>query len=164
MTIRKFETILKENPDKEVKIGLSKRKIKTIDIASMPFGQFVDLENYLQNNQYQEFSNIFVKRFQFVRAKHLASILTNYGLQKKELFSQFIWVFDPPSFGEPTQETVGSELRKEFVEEFGAYVVLTDLVCKGQIVNYKEVEKWQLQEFLFWANYLSGQRILENVK
>jgi hypothetical protein len=62
------------------------------------------------------------------------------------------------------KETVGSELRKDFVKEFGNYVILTDLICKGQLVNYKKVEKWKLDEFLFWANYLSGQKIIENVQ
>jgi hypothetical protein len=32
------------------------------------------------------------------------------------------------------------------------------------LVDYKKVESWKLGEFLFWANYLSGQKIIENVK
>jgi len=39
-----------------------------------------------------------------------------------------------------------------------------DVVCKGVIVNYKDVEQWKVREFFFWANYLKGQKIVENVK
>ena len=94
----------------------------------------------------------------------MASILIDYQQQKEKLYENYPYIFNPPQYGEPEKETIGSELRREFVEEFGNWVVLTDVICKGNLTRYKEVEKWKLSEFLFWANYLTGQKIIENVK
>ena len=80
------------------------------------------------------------------------------------MFEKYPYISDPPIYGEGVKETMGSELRKDFVTEFGTWVVLTDKVCKGRLVDYKAVEQWNVSEFLFWANYISGQKIIENVK
>lgn len=144
----------------------STKRWRTVKIKSMPFHLFVDLERFLEESNYIDFCIIFVKKFfwQKIYVHNLYTILEDYGKQKTELFEQYQWVFNPPQYGEMQQETIGTDLRKDFVKEFGSYVVLMDVVCKGDITKYKEVEKWTVEEFLFWANYLSGQKIIENVK
>jgi len=87
-----------------------------------------------------------------------------YARQKKELIEENDFIFNPPQYGEPQKQTIGTELRSEFVERFGNYVVLMDVICKGDMTKYKEVEQWKVRDFFFWANYLKGQKIVENVK
>jgi hypothetical protein len=144
----------------------SKKKFKTKDISKMRFGDFVDLENCILDADFKSFCNIFVDKYfwQTVYVHNLKSIVQDFADQKEKLFENYQYIFNPPHYGEITQDTIGSELRKDFVKEFGNYVILTDLVCKGRLVDYKLVEGWKLEEFLFWANYLSGQKIIENVK
>ncbi len=142
----------------------SNKKFRTKDISKIHFGKFVELEFCLENADFYNFCNIFVNKFQFVYVHNLKVIVQNYADQKEKLFENYQYIFNPPIYGEVTPDTVGSELRKDFVKEFGNYVVLTDVICSKQNINYKEIEKWSLEDFLFWANYYSGQRIIENVK
>jgi hypothetical protein len=101
--------------------------------------------------------------YQTVYVHNLRPIVEDFGNQKAALKEKYYYIFDPPQYGEPVKESIGTEVRKDFVNEFGNWVVLMDLVCKDKS-KYKEVEGWKLEEFLFWANYLSGQKIVENVK
>lgn len=153
--------IVKENPDYQIE-GFDVLAFDCYDIFQLTISELSDLDRYLENSDYKEFCDIFVKGKP--DSTHLFKIIEDFGKQKQTLRVTYRYVFDPPVYGEPTQETVGSELRKDFVEEFGSYVILMDLVCKGDMTKFKEVENWTVEQFFFWANYLSGQRILENIK
>ena len=144
----------------------SKRTFKVSDIQELTFDQFVDCENFIENEQFKEFCTIFVKRkwWQTIYLHELEAIILEYARQKKELIEENDFIFNPPQYGEPQKQTIGSELRNEFVERFGNYVVLMDVICKGDMTKYKEVELWKVRDFFFWANYLKGQKIVENVK
>ena len=144
----------------------STKKFKTIDIESIKFSKFVDCERYIEESNYHDFCKIFVKKkfYETIYIHNLAYILKDYGNQKEKLIEKYNWVFNPPCYGEPTKETVGSELRKDFVSEFGSYVILTDVICQKQNVNHLQIEEWEVERFMFWANYYSGQKIIENVK
>jgi hypothetical protein len=172
ITLKKFEQ-LKDKP--EVKLNFFTRwqfgrtKIKRYkfnNIQDLTFDKFVDCENFIENEQFKEFCSIFVKRkfWQTIYLHELETIVLDYARQKKELIEENDFIFNPPQYGEPTKETIGSELRREFVERYGNYVILMDVVCKGDMTKYKEVEQWKVRDFFFWANYLKGQRIVENVK
>ena len=141
----------------------SNKKFKTNNIEDLLFADFVDAERFVEEQNYYDFCSIFVKSKR-IYIHNMASILIDYQQQKEKLYENYPYIFNPPQYGEPDKETIGSELRREFVEEFGNWVVLTDVICKGNLTRYKEVEKWKLSEFLFWANYISGVKILENVK
>jgi hypothetical protein len=144
----------------------SNKRFKTKNIEQLTFTDFVDAERFLEDYDFYNFCSIFVKRKwgQTIYVHNLKSIVEDFGNQKASLKEKYYYIFDPPQYGELAKESIGTEVRKDFVNEFGNWVVLMDLVCKGQLVNYKKVEKWKLEEFLFWANYLSGQKIIENVK
>jgi hypothetical protein len=172
ITLKKFEQ-LKDKP--EVKLNFFTRwqfgrtKIKRYkfnNIQDLSFDKFIDCENFIENEQFKEFCSIFVKRkfWQTIYLHELETIVLDYARQKKELIEENDFIFNPPQYGEPTKETIGSELRREFVERYGNYVILMDVVCKGDMTKYKEVEQWKVRDFFFWANYLKGQRIVENVK
>lgn len=141
----------------------SNKQFKTVNIEELTFSDFVDAERFIEEQNYYDFCRIFVKSKR-IYIHNMPMILIDYQNQKELLFEKYQYIFNPPQYGEPQKETVGSELRKEFVQEFGNWVILTDVICKGSLVRYKEVENWKLSEFLFWANYLTGQKILENVK
>ena len=144
----------------------SKRTFKVNNIQELTFDQFVDCENFIENEQFKDFCSIFVKRkwWQTIYLHNLEVIVLEYARQKKELIKENDFIFNPPQYGEPQKQTIGTELRQEFVERFGNYVVLMDVVCKGDMTKYKEVEQWKVRDFFFWANYLKGQKIVENVK
>ena len=141
----------------------SNKKFKTNNIEDLLFADFVDAERFVEEQNYYDFCSIFVKSKR-IYIHNMASILIDYQSQKEKLYENYPYIFNPPQYGEPDKETIGSELRKEFVQEFGNWVVLTDVICSKQNVSFKEVEKWKVSEFLFWANYFSGQKIVENVK
>lgn len=143
-----------------------KDRFKTKRLEDLTVSQIVDLETYFKENDYYNFCCIFVSKrwYQTVYVHNLEPIILDYAKQKEFLRECHPYVYDPPQYGEPQQETIGSELRKEFVEEVGDWTVLMDLVCKGRLADYKKVEQWKVSEFLYWANYLSAQKILENVK
>ena len=144
----------------------SKRTFKVNDIQELTFDQFVDCENFIENEQFKDFCTIFVKRkwWQTIYLHELEAIVLEYARQKAELIEENDFIFNPPQYGELQKQTIGTELRAEFVERFGNYVVLMDVVCKGDMTKYKEVEQWKVRDFFFWANYLKGQKIVENVK
>jgi hypothetical protein len=143
----------------------SNKRFKTRNIEQMTLSDFVDAERFLEEYDFYNFSRIFVKKkwYQTVYVHNLRPIVEDFGNQKAALKEKYYYIFDPPRYGEPVKESIGTEVRKDFVNEFGNWVVLMDLVCKDKS-KYKEVEGWKLEEFLFWANYLSGQKIVENVK
>jgi len=144
----------------------SKRVFKTHEIQDLTFDKFVDCENFIESEQFKDFCSIFVKRkwWQTIYLHELEAIILEYARQKKELIEGNDFIFNPPQYGEPSKESIGSELRNEFVQRYGNYVILMDVVCKGVITQYKDVEQWKVRDFFFWANYLKGQKIVENVK
>ncbi len=143
-----------------------KRTFKVNDIQELTFDQFVDCENFIENEQFKDFCAIFVRRkwWQTIYLHELEAIVLEYARQKAELIEENDFIFNPPQYGEPQKQTISTELRNEFVERFGNYVVLMDVICKGDMTKYKEVEQWKVRDFFFWANYLKGQKIVENVK
>ena len=172
VSLKKFQKI---RDDKIEKLSIfdrwqfgrtKKRKFKYNDISDLPFGRFVDCENYLENEDFNNFSLIFVNKYfwQTVYIHELEDIIAEYARQKVELMEQNDFIFNAPQYGEPTKETIGSELRKEFVERFGNYVVLMDVVMGWDKTGYKSIEKWKVSEFFFWANYLTGQKLIEKIK
>lgn len=144
----------------------SSKRFRTRNIEDIKFSDYVDLEKYFESEDYSKFCHIFVKKYfwQKVYVHNMPLIIEDFSKQRIELYEKYYYIFDPPQYGIPAEETPGDQIRKEFVEEFGNWVVLTDRVCKGHMIDYKTVEKWKLGEFLFWANYLTGQRIVEAVK
>jgi hypothetical protein len=172
ITLSKFER-LKETPDVKLnfltrwQFGRTKiKRYKFNNIQDLIFDDFVECENFIENEQFKDFCYIFVKRkwWQTIYLHELESIMIEYARQKKELIEDNDFIFNPPQYGEPSKQTIGTELRSEFVERYGNWVNVADTVCKGFHVNPKDVEKWKVQDVMFWANYLKGQRIVENVK
>lgn len=170
VTIKKFQRLLNQGEKaKASKRTLrliqkaSNKKINTKDLLTMSMSDFIDLERFLLELNYYNFCRIFVKD-RFIFAHNLTYIMLDYAKQKENIQELHRWVFNPPQYGEPEKETIGSDLRKDFVLEFGNNVVLTDLICQKQSVNHAEVEKWKVEKFMFWADYYSGQKILENLK
>lgn len=172
ISLRKFELLKSKNVEDVDIISRwqfgrkRKRKFKTHNILDLSFADFVDLEFYIENEQFYKFSTIFVKKFfwQTIYINELEDIVKEYARQKALLVEDNDFIFNPPQYGEPQKETIGSELRKDFVQRFGNYVVLMDVVQSWDGTGWKEIEKWTVRDFFFWANYLRGQKILENVK
>lgn len=144
----------------------SNKKFKTKQIQDLSFSDFVDCESFLRDENFKDFCSIFVVKnfFDTVYFHNLPLIIEEYSKQKAELIEQNDFIFDPPQYGEQSKETLGTEVQKEFVERFGNYVILMDVVMKWDKSGYKEIEKWKVKEFFFWANYLKGQQLIENVK
>lgn len=151
---------------KRLLIKDSKKAFKTKDILLLSLSEFMECEKYFEDVNYLEFCRIFVvKRFwQTIYLHNMRLILEDWSKQKELLKEENDFIFDPPIYGDPPKETTGSELRIEFVERFGTMAIVMDKICKGDMTRFKEVEKWTVGEFFYWGNYISGQRILENIK
>jgi hypothetical protein len=141
-------------------------RFKTRQLEELSFSDYADLKRFYANEDYINFCRIFarVKWWEVIYIHNVTAIVENYLAQSEEINEKYYYVFDPPQYGDPAKETIGSELRNDFVLEFGNDVVITEILCKGQMVHYKEIEQWKTSEVLFWANYLYGQRIVENIK
>lgn len=174
VTLKHFAKLQKQGEEVKVNFWIAKllqkkqtnRNFRTVELEDLTVNQIVDAERYFLEFDYYNFCRIFVKKYfwQTIYLHNFEAIAIDFGNQKERLKENHPYIFDPPVYGEHVEETIGSELRKEFVEEFGDWVVLMDVVCKGRLADYKKVENWKVSEFLFWANYLTGQKILENVK
>lgn len=172
ITLKKLE-VLKDKPDLKLnwftrwQFGRTKIKHYSFNnIKELTFDKFVDCESFIESEQFKEFCTIFVKRkwWQTIYLHEMETIVLEYARQKAELIEENDFIFNPPQYGEPSKETIGSELRTEFVQRYGNWVNIADTVCKGFHISPVKLEKWKLQEVMFWANYLKGQRIVENVK
>jgi len=141
-------------------------KFKTKQIEDLSFSDYVDLKRYFDSEDYHNFCRIFVvkKWFQVVYIHHTIAIVEEFRKQKDQLTEKYYYVFDPPIYGEPQKETIGTEVRNEFVQEFGNDVIIMDVLMRWANCSYKEIESWKVSEVMFWANYLYGQKIVEGVK
>jgi len=174
ITLKHFARLQKQGEQVKVNFWIARllskeqkdTNFKTYALEDLTVSQIVDLERFFLEEDYYNFCRIFVKRkwWQTVYIHNTLAIGQDFWNQKQRLRDNHYYIFDPPVYGEQQKETVGSELKKEFVEEFGDWVVLMDVVCKGRLADAKKVEQWKVSEFLFWANYITGQRIIENVK
>jgi hypothetical protein len=141
-------------------------KFKARQLEDISFSDYVDLKRFYAQEDYLNFCRIFaiVKWWQRVYINHTGPLMQEYARQTKEITEKNYYIFNPPQYGDPAKETIGSELRNDFVLEFGNDAIITDKLCKGNLINYKHVEQWKTSEVLFWANYLAGQKIVEDVK
>ena len=144
----------------------SKKKFKTFKILDLKFSEFVDCEMFLENGDFKDFCAIFVNKkfYETIYIHNLELIIEDYVKQRAEIFEHYEYCFNPPQYGEPKEPSNGDELRKEFAEYYGNWVIFMDIICKGDLTKYKDIEKWSVRDFLFWVNYIIGQRIIEQVK
>jgi hypothetical protein len=141
-------------------------KFKARELNDLSFSDYVDLKRFYAAEDYINFCRIFaiVKWWQVIYVHNTGPLMTEYARQNEEITERNYYIFNPPQYGEPAKETIGSELRNEFVLEFGNDTIITDKLCKGRLVDYKQIEQWKTGEVLYWANYLAGQKIIEDVK
>jgi len=141
-------------------------KFKARQLNALSFSDYVDLKRFYAQEDYLNFCRIFaiVKWWQVIYIKHTGPLLQEFARQIKELKEINYYVYNPPQYGDPAKETIGSELRNDFVVEFGEDVIITDNVMRWSNCSYKEIEQWKTSDVLFWANYLAGQKIVEDVK
>lgn len=141
-------------------------KFKTRQLEGLSFSDYVDLKRYFDSEDYSNFCRIFVvkKWWQIIYMHHTVAIVEQFGKQKNQLTEKYYYVFDPPIYGDPQKETIGTEVRSEFVQEFGNDVIIMDVLMRWSNCSYKEIEQWKVSEVMFWANYLYGQKIVEGVK
>lgn len=139
---------------------------RTRNIENMKVCDFISAERALSNKEFEEFVKLFVLKFpwQKVYVHNLEPICSKFKEQIANFVEIYTYIFGQNNIVSTEITSTGYEKRKDFVSEFGNYVVLMDLVCGGNISNYKKVEQWKVHEFMFWANYLTGQKIIENIK
>ena len=141
-------------------------RFKTRRLEDLSFSDYVDLKRFYATEDYTNFCRIFaiVKWWQIIYIHNVTALVEKYKEQSDEIVQKYYYALDPPEYGEPANETPGASLRRQFVIDFGNEVILTDNVMRWSNCSYKELEQWKVNEFLFWANFLAGQKIVENVK
>ena len=140
-------------------------RFKTRRLEDLSFSDYVDLKRFYLTEDYKNFCRIFaiVKWWQIIYIHNVTALVEKYRAQSEDIKESFYYVFDPPQYGEEAKETIGSELRNDFVLEFGNDVIITDNVMRWANCSYKEIEQWKTSEVLFWAHFLAGQKIVEKI-
>jgi hypothetical protein len=140
-------------------------KFKTRQLQDLTYSDYVDLKRYKDDKDFYNFCRIFViiKWWQVIYIHHTTAIMTEYARQQEEIFDRYYYYFKPPQYGEPAKVTPGSELRSDFVLEFGYEVIVIDIVMRWANCSYKDLEKWKTNEVFFWGHFLRGQKIVEEV-
>jgi len=54
--------------------------------------------------------------------------------------------------------------RKEFAEDYGGFMELMYLLCKGDFSKMKDFDKWKTSEFLYLGEYLLRKKNVENMQ
>jgi len=144
-----------------------KLRFKTIpSLAKCRVGDFIDLENYLVDENFEAFVKLYLNKnnLESFYIEDLKAVLLKYRKESEALKERFPNVYNPQSYGLPGEQTQGSELRREFAEEYTGYMMMLDLICVGDFTKSDQVLDWETDKFLHFAGYLMKRKSIENIK
>jgi hypothetical protein len=113
----------------------------------------VSLYNHLSGKNVKDISIGFAKR---VKEEFLQSV--SHFKEKYE------WIFNPPILPGVNKHSIGSQLRTEFQQHYGAYAEITYLLSKGDAMRFDTVNKMKLEDYLSLGEYLLRKRAVESVE
>jgi len=53
--------------------------------------------------------------------------------------------------------------RQEFAQEYGGFMELMYLLCKGDFFKMEAIDKWDTEKFLYLGQYLLKKKNIENL-
>ena len=148
---------------KNIKLGY-KLNLK-FPIAS----KFIDCDTFLSDKNELDFFKLVLKKKWFgkniedISVAEAEFVLGSFYNFSKDIKSKYEYLYNPPLRiqGETTQ---GSLERKAFAEHYGGYMEMVYTLCKGDFTKFEEIVNWDLDKFLFQAEYLIRKKDIENIK
>ena len=140
-------------------------------------GDFIDLENYLKiindEDEKEDVRNEIADKFLLLLlgrkpdVQEVSEVIEMYLNEVSAIKNRFFWIYnkpDVPSDSTQKETTAGDEYRNEFAEDYGGYVELIYLIATVYGYKPNEVLQMKCEDFLFWGEYLSRKRFVENIK
>lgn len=134
---------------------------------------FIEIENLFNQIQETQSDELALQFLVLLLGKELITeseaikATEDYIAEVSELKEQYEWIYNPPPLptsSEQTENTIGSEFRKEFAETYGGYAEMIYLIATTFNATPIQVYEWTVVDFLFWANYLLHKKAVENIK
>jgi hypothetical protein len=142
-----------------------------IDIDINSIGRFIDVDNYLKDQNITELLKILVKPKLFrgfnIDNVSLAVVETMLIKATEAIMivkSNFEGIFNPPLTINLEENTEKSLAMAEFTEHYGGYMELTYMLLAGDFLKYEKLMNMKTEEFLFFGEYLLRKRNIENLK
>lgn len=141
-------------------------------LTDLKAGEFIDFENYYKEIIDNNFDNL-DKFYLLLLGKDNPiekEVLDCIELITKELIEikeTYYWLYNPPQMPTESQQqqpTIGDDYRQEFAEDYGGYVEVIYMICKGDILKVPDVMQMKLTDFLYWGEYLLRKKFVENIK
>jgi hypothetical protein len=146
-------------------------------IKELRAGDFIDLENYFKHiieninetedielvNTLESFYKILVDKVP-ADEKECSEIIQEFNNQLVELKSEHPWIYNPPKTIDQfktQKDSAKAEMMREFAEDYGGYIELIYVICKGNLLNVSKVLEMNTKDFLFWGEYALRKRTIE---
>lgn len=140
-----------------------------IDVSFKTAGRFIDLENYIKEEDDEAFIKATVKPklpWMKIPEKVKTYAVALYMIEANELKEDetFKWIYNPPVFPSNAKITQGTIEREAFINTYGGYMEMVYLCCNQDPTKWEEVFEWDTKKFLFLSAYLLRKRTVENLE
>ncbi len=150
-------------------------------LKELKAGDFIDLENYFkemviladEDSESETLAKTIVKFFNLLNGKmptnqkEYDEIIKEFITQLTEIKETYIWIYNPPQLPTSSQQhnpTFADEFKKEFAEDYGGYIEIIYVLCKGNLLEVNKVLELKTVDFLFWGEYALRKRLIESLK
>ena len=149
-------------------------------LEDMKAGDFIDLENYYfeiceqakEGNESNELAVVITKFFKLLNGKvptkdaEYIDIIKEYERQLIDIKETYTWIYNPPSVMPSSidKEQSNNQLRDEFTQDYGGYIEIIYVLCKGIFFEVPKVLEMKTKDFMFWGEYALRKRIVESQK
>jgi hypothetical protein len=171
-TYRIFDPISLENFSRAIKTDAPCRLSFKLDLNFKTAGRFIDADTFFSERDYKEFFKFVLKprylfkkvNFDKITLAEYEYIIGKFAELKNDLKKSYEYLYNPPIRNVGGAITPGSMERDAFAEHYGAYIEMVYVLCKGDFTKFEEVIGWDLDRFLFQAEYLIRKKDIENLK
>lgn len=171
-TYRIFNPTSIEEFSKALKTSAPCRLGFKLDLNFKTAGRFIDADTYFLEKEYKDFFKVVLKRrylfkkvnFDKITLAEAEYILSRFCELKNDLKNSYEYLYNPPMRNVGKGMSPGSLEREAFAKHYGSYIEMTYVLCKGDFTKFAEVMAWDLDRFLFQAEYLIRKRDVENLK
>lgn len=134
-----------------------------LDFEAKTAEYFIIADTYLAlNNLLSLYNHLTGKRKKTISVP-LAIATKNEFLKSVAYFKEkYEWIYNPPALPTNAKQTIGKQLRSDFVQQYGVYAEITYLLSNGNPLKFEEVNKLKLSEYLALGEYILRKKTVEN--
>ena len=135
-----------------------------LDFETKPAEYFIIADTYLLMSNMVDLYNHLSGKNKTNISVPLAIATKNEFLQSVEHFKEkYEWIYNPPILPGVKINTIGKQLRSEFVQHYGVYAEITYLLSNGNALKFEEVNQMMLSDYLSLGEYLLRKKSVESV-